>query len=160
VLAAYRERRRYRRTDEAYFGSGDALLDRVEAGVERTELEKRRSSLIRDAEGVGMPRELAELLYDIAREEGLDPGLGFELVRSGLGVCPPPDGLSNASASPTTDKYLPPWMFPPTPTDLMLRERTLHLSFRRLRALLEEHHDIEEAFLAFATDPDVGHCGY
>ena len=160
VLNAYRERRRHRRSDETYFGSGDALLDRVEAGIERTELEQRRSTLIRDAEGVGMPRGLAELLYDIAREEGLDPGLGFELVRSGLGVCPPLDGISNAAESPSTDKYLPPWMFPPTPTDLMLRERTLHLSFRRLRALLEEHHDIEEAFRAFATDPAVGHCGY
>lgn len=160
VLDAYRERRRRRRAEDTYFGSADALLDHVEQGLDAAELERRRDALIEDARDVGMPRELVELLYDIAREEGLDPGLGFELVRSGLGVCPPPDGISNAADRPTTDRYLPPWMFPPTPTDLLLRERTLHLSFRRLRALLEEHHDIEDAFRSFALDPDVAHCGY
>ncbi len=160
VLDAYRERRRRRRGEDTYFGSVDALLARVEEGIDPSELENRRSTLVRDAEDVGMPRELAELLYDVAREEGLDPALGFELVRSGLGVCPPPEGISNASTGPSTDKYLPPWMFPPAPTDLLLRERTLHLSFRKLRSLLEEHHEIEEAFHDFAADPDVGHCGY
>lgn len=113
VLDAYRERRRHRRGGDTFFGSADALLDRAERGVGADEREHRRSALIRDAEDVGMPRDLAELLYDIARDEGLDPALGFELVRSGLGVCPPPDGLSTAAAGPATDKYLPPWMFPP-----------------------------------------------
>lgn len=160
VLDAYRERRRHRRGADTYFGSVDALLEQVERGIEPSELEHRRSTLVRDAEDVGMPRELAELLYEVAREEGLDPALGFELVRSGLGVCPPPEGFSNAATGPSTDKYLPPWMFPPVPTDLMLRERTLHLSFRRLRSLLEKHHDIDEAFRQFASDPEVGHCGY
>jgi hypothetical protein len=160
VLDAYRERRRRRRGDDTYFGSVDALLEQVERGIDPSELDRRRSSLVREAEEVGMPRELAELLYEVAREEGLDPALAFELVRSGLGVCPPAEGLSNAASGPSTDKYLPPWMFPPVPTDLMLRERTLHLSFRRLRSLLEKHHDIDEAFREFASDPEVGHCGY
>lgn len=160
VLDAYRERRRHRRGDDTFFGSADALLARVEKGIASDELEHRRDTLIHEAEHVGMPRDLAELLYDVAREEGLDPALGFELVRSGLGVCPPLEGITNEASEPTTDKYLPPWMFPPAPTDLLLRERTLHLSFRRLRALLEEHHDIDEAFKRFASDPEVGHCGY
>jgi hypothetical protein len=160
VLDAYRERRRRRRGEDTYFGSVDALREQVEEGIDPSELERRRSTLMREGEEVGMPRELVELLYDIAREEGLDPALGFELVRSGLGICPPPEGITNASELPTTDKYLPPWMFPAIPTDQLLRERTLHLSFRRLRSLLEKHHDIDEAFRHFASDPDVGHCGY
>lgn len=160
VLDSYWERRRHRRAEDTYFGSMEALLEHVEKNADARELEHRRSTLIEEAERAGMSHDLAELLYDVAREEGLDPALGFELVRSGLGVCPPPEGLSNASSAPATDKYLPPWMFPPTPTDQLLRERTLHVSFRRLRSLLEQHHDIQQAFRQFANEPDVGHCGY
>ena len=160
ALHAYRDRRRRRRGEDTYFGSVDCFLERVEANVETPERERRRSELMADGEASGMPRDLVELLYDVAREEGLDPGLGFELVRSGLGICPPLDGVSNASSVPMTDKYLPPWMFPASSPDHLMRERTLHLSFRRLRALLEDCHDVEEAFTRFANEPDVGHCGY
>jgi hypothetical protein len=51
-------------------------------------------------------------------------------------------------------------MFPASPPDQLMRERALHVSFRRLRSLLERHHDVEEAFRRFANEPDVGHCGY
>lgn len=160
ALHSYRERRRRRRGEDTFFGSLDALLEQSEKGLEPREVQRRRSDLIDEAVACGMSHDLAELLYEVAREEGLDPGLGLELVKSGLGVCPPPDGISNESAAPASDKYLPPWMFPASPTDHMLRERTLHVSFRRLRSLLESHHDIEEAFRSFAREPDVGHCGY
>jgi hypothetical protein len=108
----------------------------------------------------GVPIELAELLYDIAWEEGLDPAIGFELVRTGLGVGPPPEGVSNVAEVPTADRYLPAWMFPATPPDLMLRERMLRVSFRRLRGLLEANDDVDQAFRLFANEPDVGHYGY
>ncbi len=160
VLVAYRERRRRRRGEDTYFGSADALLEQAEEGIDSSDLERRRSDIIDEGESFGMPRELVELLYDVAREEGLDPGLALELVKSGLGVIPPPDGLSNESAAPASDPYLPTWMFPATPPDRLLRERTLHTSFRRLRAHLEAHHDIDEAFRHFAAEPDVGHVGY
>ena len=159
ALDAFRERRRRRRAEDTYFGSADVLLGRGAEPFE-PELERRRSDLIDAAEAEGMSHELAELLYDVALEEGLDPALGFELVRTGLGVAPPPEGLSNAPAAPVMDKYLPAWMFPPEPTDHMLRERMLHTSFRRLRSLLEQHPDIDEAFRCFAHEPDVGHYGY
>ncbi|HEX2092640.1 MAG TPA: hypothetical protein VHG28_09575 [Longimicrobiaceae bacterium] len=167
VLDAYRERRRRRRADDTYFGSSlspeqgsDCLLSRTEEGVEERDLVQRRIELLEEAEQNGMSRELAELLYDVAREEGLDPGLGYELVRSGLGVCPPTDGMSNAPSQATSDKYVPDWLAPPVHTDSLLRERMLRLSFRRLRSLLERHEDLEEAFRAFAREPDVGHMGY
>lgn len=160
VLRAYRERRRRRRGEDTYFGSVDVLIEQAEKGVDAGGLERRRSEVLEEGEAAGMSGELVELLYDVAREEGLDPGLALELVRSGLGVMPPRDGLVNASDTPASDPYLPAWMFPPSPPDHLLRERTLHVSFRRLRALLEEHHDIDEAFQRFAREPDVGHVGY
>ena len=159
ALDAFRERRRRRRAEDTYFGSADVLLARGSEPFE-PELERRRSDLVEAAEAEGMSHDLAELLYDVALEEGLDPALGFELVRTGLGVAPPPEGLSNASPEPVVDKYLPTWMFPAEPTDHMLRERMLHVSFRRLRSLLEQHPDIDEAFRCFAREPDVGHYGY
>nr|MDQ3389309.1 hypothetical protein [Gemmatimonadota bacterium] len=152
ALAAYSERRRRRRAEDTYFGSADVLLEQVEEGMEERERAQRRIEVLREAEGEGMSRALAELVYDLSRGEGLDPVLGFELVRTGLGVLPPSGGVSNAPSHPATDKYLPEWLGPPTPTDDMLRERMLRLSFRRLRSLLETHHEVEEAFVAFARE--------
>lgn len=160
ALHSYRERRRRRRADDTFFGSADCLLPRAEGERLQPELERRRVDILNDAEEAGMSLELAELLYDIALEEGLDPSLGYELVRTGLGVAPPAEGISNAPDSPVIDKYLPTWMFPAEPTDRLLRERMLRVSFRRLRSMLEEESDVEEAFRRFASSPDVGHHGY
>jgi hypothetical protein len=160
ALEGYRERRRRRRAEDTFFGSAECLLKHVEEGVEEAERSRRMSEIVKEAEREGMSRDLAERLYEVAREEGIDPVLGFELVRCGLGVAPPPEGVSNAAAAPVADKYLPEWMFPPAPTDTLLRERMLRFSFRRLRSLLEAHQDVDEAFRAFAHEPDVGVYGY
>lgn len=160
ALEAYRERRRKRRAEDTWFGSADVLLAGAEAGADERELVRRRIDVLEEAEAEGISPELAGLLYDVAREEGLDPALGYELVRSGLGVAPPPDGLENAAEQPTIDKYSPLWLTPPIPPDYLLRERMLRLSFRRLRALLERHERAEDAFAAFAREPDVGLMGY
>jgi hypothetical protein len=159
VLEGFRERRRTRRGEDTYFGSSELLRNALEQGISRDALDSRRSSILEEAEDEGMPPELAELLYDIAWEEGLDPAVGYELVRTGLGVAPPAD-LSNTAEAPASDKYLPAWMFPATPPDQLLRERMLRVSFRRLRSLLEQFEDAEEAFRQFANEPDVGHFGY
>lgn len=160
ALDAYRERRRRRRAEDTYFGSSECRLSRVEEGADEAELSSRRVEVLQAADGVGMPPELAGMLYDVAREEGLDPVLGFELVRCGLGVCPPDGGLSNAPSQPTHDKYVPEWLADPVPPDDLLRERMLRLSFRRLLALLERHDEVDDAFRAFAREPDVGYLGY
>jgi hypothetical protein len=160
ALHAYRERRRRRRGEDTYFGSASVLLGSGEEGAAHPELERRRAEIMEDAGEAGMPSELAQLLYDIAREVGLDPSLGFELVRTGLGVAPPAEGVSNAPEAPTVDRYLPDWMFPASPPDQLLRERMLRLSFLRLRSFLQAEEDIEEAFRHFANEPDVGHHGY
>lgn len=160
VLEAFRERRRRRRADDTFFGSSQVLLAGAESGLDDVRLERRRVDIMEDAEEAGMPSELAQLMYGVAIEEGIDPALGLELVRSGLGVAPPEDGVANAPAAPATDKYLPGWMFGAAPTDRMLRERMLRVSFRRLRGLLEEHDELDAAFHAFAEEPDVGFFGY
>ena len=94
VLESYRERRRRRRGEDTYFGSETLFSDAVAEGRSVEELDSRRSAIIREAQEDGMPNELAALLYDVAWEEGLDPAVGYELVRTGLGVAPPEGGLS------------------------------------------------------------------
>lgn len=160
ALNEYRERRRRRRAEDTYFGSSDCMLSKTEREGGESDLTSRRVEIMEAAQQSGMPPELAELLYDVARDEGLDPALGYELVRCGLGVCPPDDGLSNAPTQPTTDKYRPEWLDPAVPPDTLLRERMLRLSFRRLLSLLERHPDADDAFRAFAREPDVGYLGY
>lgn len=160
ALEAYRERRRRRRADDTYFGSAEVLLERVEEGFGERERAQRRIEILQQAEADGLPPGLAELLYDVAREEGVDPGLAYEVVRSGLGVVPPKEGVSNAPMQRETDKYVPEWLAPALPTDEVLRERMLRLSFLRLRALLNRHESVEEALRAFVQEPDVAYMGY
>lgn len=160
ALEAYRERRRRRRADDTYFGSSDCLLRGSDERLGKEERERRRCEIVEEAEKSGMSYELAEMLYDIAIDEGIDPAMAYELVRTGLGVVPPDDGVSNAASAPSSDKYYPTWMFPAEPPDEVLRERMLRVSFRRLRSLLESHPEVDEAFRVFANEPDVGHFGY
>ena len=155
ALHAYRERRRRRRAEDTWFGSAEGLL-----GDDAAERARRRMDVIEEAQDEGMSPELAEMMYDVAAEEGLDPALAYELVRSGLGVAPPAGGVANAAEQPASDKYYPTWLLPASPTDDILRERMLRLSFRRLRSLLEQHVDPAEAFRAYAREPDVGVYGF
>lgn len=158
ALESYRERRRRRRAEDTWFGSASGLL--AEDAVDAAERARRRMDVIAEAQEAGMSPELAEMMYDVAREEGVDPALGYELVCSGLGVAPPQGGLANAGDQPASDKYYPTWLLPASPTDDVLRERMLRLSFRRLRSLLELHADPAEAFRAYAREPDVGVFGF
>lgn len=159
VLHAYRERRRTRRGEDTWYGEGEGLAEAAEKGLSADQLGRRRMDVIQEAVDLEMPPELAEMMYDIARDEGLDPVLGFELVRAGMGVRPPAD-LDNAPGFETTDKYRPEWLAPPLDPDTLLRERTLRVSFRRLRGMLERHPDPADALRAFAREPDVGPVGY
>jgi hypothetical protein len=158
ALHAYRERRRRRRAVDTWFGSAEGLLP--DDGADAAERARRRMDVIEEAQEEGMSPELAEMMYDVAAEEGLDPVLAYELVCSGLGVAPPAGGVANDSDQPTSDKYYPTWLLPATPTDDVLRERMLRLSFRRLRSLLERHTDPAEAFSHYAREPDVGVYGF
>ena len=158
ALHAFRERRRRRRAVDTWFGSAEGLLS--DDGADEAERVRRRMDVVEEAQAEGMSPELAEMMYDVAAEEGLDPVLAYELVRSGLGVAPPAGGVANANEQPASDKYYPTWLLPASPTDDVLRERMLRLSFRRLRSLLETHADPAEAFRLYAREPDVGVYGF
>ena len=160
ALEAWHERRRRRRAADTWFGSADGLVAAEEASLDAAELARRRMDVIDESIEAGMSPELAEMMYDVAREEGVDPALAYELVRSGLGVAPPGEGLVNAPDQPSSDKYYPTWLLPASHTDDVLRERMLRMSFRRLRALLEEHGEPAAAFRAYAHEPDVGLFGF
>lgn len=107
----------------------------------------------------------AELVYDIAVEEGLDPVFAFELVASDIAVCDAPPAEDEDNARETIVEALPEWISPagvsePLATEDVVRERRLRVSFRRLRGELERWPTAEEAIAAFASAPDVGDCGY
>ncbi|HEX8907391.1 MAG TPA: hypothetical protein VF771_21240, partial [Longimicrobiaceae bacterium] len=74
ALAAFRERRRRRRADDTWFGAAEGLLA-GQAELDAETLARRRMDVIAEAQAEGMSPELAEMMYDVAREEGLDPAL-------------------------------------------------------------------------------------
>jgi hypothetical protein len=138
--------------------AASCLLRRVDELENMAGRQRRRIELVdRAVEEVGLERELAEEAYDISREEGLEPAFGLELVRCGVAVCEPPDSdLGTTSAV----KGHPEWLEPPVPAAEATRERRLRMSFRRLRSLLEERDNAEDALIAFATEPDVEECEF
>ncbi len=121
--------------------------------------ERRRSELVeRAVRATGLDWGEAEAVYDLAREEGLDPALAFELLHCHVLVLGPEDVRPAESRDGTELEDRPPeWIAAaPPPAEEARRERRLRGSFRRLRRLLEERGTPEEALLAFVEEPDVG----
>jgi hypothetical protein len=70
-------------------GSAEAecLIGRAEALDKQLPQHRRREELLERAESEqDMDREIAELVYELALDEGLEPAFAFELVRCGIGV--------------------------------------------------------------------------
>lgn len=151
ALACFQQQR-------ALDGAGtDCLLNR--ARMEGSEPAGRRRAelvdwLVREA---AVSRAFAGQVYDIAREEGIEPAFAMELVRCGVAV-----GVLDETAAdaPTTDRWQPEWLSRPELRDTARRERRLRVSFRRLRSLLERHRTPEDALVAFVDEPDVDEYGY
>lgn len=107
----------------------------------------------------GMPRSLAELVYDLAAEESLPPAYALALVACGVGV-------QELTAPESTDDESiqqdpPGWVAEAdlTPAEIA-RERRLRASMRRLRAHIEKADSAEGAVDSFLAEPDVGHVTY
>ena len=98
---------------------------------------------------------LAAAIYDMARAEGLDPALGFQLVKVESDFRPAARSDKGAIGYtqlrlPTARAYDPSL----TADDLVERERNLRLGFRFLRDLLRRfEHDIDLALLAYNRGP-------
>ncbi len=149
--------RRYRRRANDGGGDGvECLIQRAPVVEDEAARHRRRSELIdRAVEEDGVDPELAAEVYDIAREEGIEPAFAFELVRCGVAVR---DMGEQPDASSTVRGY-PTWL-QALPEEEAGRERMLRTSFRRLRHFLETYDSAEDALIAFANEPDVGEVEY
>lgn len=132
-----------------------ASLDTTSGELELVRLRlERAEELIKYSARYRIPADLAELVYDVALREGLDPELGFRLVNieSGFNVRAKShaDAYGLTQVQPATARFYEPEI---TVEQLLEPERNLHLGFRYLRDLLETYGDIRLALLAYNRGP-------
>lgn len=133
-------------------------MERAEVAERDAERGRRRQEVIgRAVEEGGVERALAEQVYDVALEEGVEPAFALELVRCGVAVGGEPEEAPDAE---TIQVGAPPWLVEAPSRGEADRERRLRLSLRRLRGLLETHDTAEDALIAFVREPDVDERGF
>lgn len=150
---------RYRRAATERGEPAACLLERARELEALAGHQRRRAELVdRAVRESGLAWTEAEGVYDLAREEGLDPALAFELLHCRVLVVGPTDVRATDARAHTELEATPPeWVeTQPPPEEEARRERRLRGSFRRLRRLIEERGTPEEALVAFAEEPDVG----
>ena len=103
----------------------------------------------------GIPANLAAAIYDIALSEGIDPDLGFRLVRVEsrfkLRAKSSAGALGLTQVLPSTARLYEPGL---TTEQLYDRDTNLRLGFRYLRDLLERYDgNLETALLAYNRGP-------
>lgn len=151
-------------SDTGFYNGSSAVSDflqaRESAKESAGELELARLRLAR-AEAVmaysaryEIPANLAELIFDVASREGLDPELAFRLVKveSGFNV----RAKSRANAYGLAQVQLATARFYQsdiTLEQLLEPERNLRIGFRYLRYLMENYDDISLALLAYNRGP-------
>ena len=124
-------------------------LELVKLQLERT------SAILENSARYQIPADLAEDIYDIALSEGIDPALGFQLVKVESGF--KATARSSMNAYGYTQLQLPTARFydpDVTVRDLYDRETNLRIGFRFLRDLLEQFdHDMGLALVAYNRGP-------
>lgn len=103
----------------------------------------------------GIPMDLAESIFDIALAEGIDPELGYALIRVESGfyqrAVSPVGAIGLTQVMPATAFDLDPTL---RHADLFRRETNLRLGFRYLAWLLERYDgDLRIALLAYNRGP-------
>ena len=119
----------------------------------------RREELTARAVEAGHSREYADLIYDVALEEHVDPAVALELVLAGVGVREL-GGTAPEHWEETQVEAPPQWIGQPPSQEQALREKHMRLTFRRLRSMVEEHGALGPALHAFMRAPDVGDVEY
>lgn len=120
---------------------------------------RRREDLTARALEAGHSREYADLIYDVAEEEQLDPAVAFEVVLAGVGVRDLGDQAPDHWQE-TQVEAPPQWIEPAPSAPEAARERHMRITFRRLRRHLETAPSAAEAVEAFVREPDVGDIEY
>jgi soluble lytic murein transglycosylase-like protein len=102
----------------------------------------------------GIPANLAELIFDVATREGLDPELGFRLVNVESRFNPRAHSRANAyglaQVQLGTARF---YQADITAEQLFDPETSLRIGFRYLRYLMEHYDDINLALLAYNRGP-------
>ncbi|HEX5385880.1 MAG TPA: transglycosylase SLT domain-containing protein [Gemmatimonadales bacterium] len=138
------------------FGSlnSEAEAARGDAALARVQLE-RANAVIGYSTRYQIPADLAAAIYDVALSEGIDPGLGFRLVKVESDF--KQDARSSADALGYTQLQLATARFyDPTLTEKGLLDRAvnLRLGFRFLKELMGEYdNDVHLALLAYNRGP-------
>jgi soluble lytic murein transglycosylase-like protein len=124
-------------------------LELVKLQLERT------NAIMENSARYRIPADLAEDIYDIALSEGIDPALGFQLVKVESGFRA--TARSSMAAYGYTQLQLPTARFYDpdiTIQKLYDRETNLRIGFRFLRDLLEQFdHDMQVALVAYNRGP-------
>lgn len=130
----------------------EALVERVE---NEREVQERDRIVQANVAEFGIPRDMAEDIYDAARAEGIDPDVAFGLVktestfredaRSHVGA------LGLTQVMPRTAAWLEPGT---TSKDLYDRHTNLRLGFRYLDQMIEKYKgNVKLALLAYNRGP-------
>ncbi len=148
-------RRRRRFTDQPWVA---CLRERAQLLEHIPKLEHRRSNLLEKShQRSGAPLHVLDRAYDLAGEEGLDPVLALELVGCGIAVIelgPKEPGDEAHSLTPEFVETIT------EPLSDIVRERRMRMTFRRMRAALEQSEDLGDAIDKFAGEPDIGAFDY
>lgn len=139
----------------AQAGAGDteeSLVDRIAVTREQ---EERESQLDRAVDRYGISRDLAEDIYDIARESNIEPRLAFGLVKT-------ESTFDERAVSPVGARGLTQvmprtaaWLVPGTRTqDLYDRQTNLRLGFTYLDQMIAKYKgNVRLALLAYNRGP-------
>jgi soluble lytic murein transglycosylase-like protein len=101
-----------------------------------------------------VPANLAELIYDVALREGLDPDLGFRLVNVESGFRVRAKSRANAYGLAQVQLATARFYEPDVTMELLLEPKTnLRIGFRYLRDLMDTYDDINLALLAYNRGP-------
>jgi soluble lytic murein transglycosylase-like protein len=137
-------------------GSLGQQLDAANGEVALTKLQlDRANAIMANSAKYQIPADLAASIYDIALSEGIDPALGYQLVRTESSF--KADARSSVGALGYTQLQLPTARFYEpnvTEKELLDREVNLRIGFRFLSDLLERFdHDTQLALLAYNRGP-------
>ena len=127
---------------------------RGETVVIKLQLE-RATSIMANSTKYQIPADLAAAIYDIALSEGIDPALGYQLVKIESGFKATArsrmDAFGYTQLQVPTARFYQPGI---TQRDLYDRDTNLRIGFRFLNDLLERfNYDVHLALLAYNRGP-------